>query len=669
MGAAAAGGAVALAAPSSASAATEPDVSSYLVGRGIADSTGPAAENGLMGYSKPGQSSTGIQQRLRTRAFVIVDQASGNRVAWCVGDHAMVPVAAHGAIVQRLSARFPGMYDATNICVTATHTHASPGGCSHDLFYNLTLLGFQEQTFDALVDGYVEAIAAAHADLKPGSLSIGRTTLTNASVNRSKRAFDLNPQADKDHFPDGIDPNMTVLRFKQGAKDVGTISWFPVHSTSLPNTNTLVSGDNKGYAAYSWERGDLGQDYLGGGPGFVAAFAQAAAGDMSPNLNLKPGSGPTEDPVKNMQIIGDRQKDAAKRAWSHADTPVTGSISSIARYVDLANTIVAPEYAPDGKEHHTVSGTIGPAMLAGSTEDGPGLGYPEGWPDILAPFWKVLNQTVPTWLEQAQSPKVSLIPVGLIGAMPNKAMIQVIKLGQIYLACQPGEMTVVAGLRVRRAVAAAVGAPLENVLIQTYTNGYTSYSATPEEYDQQDYEGGHTLYGRYTTCMYAQELSRLGNALRAGQTVPLGSAGAPSPLGFLNLQPGVVYDNPPLFKKFGDVVTEPSASYGRGAKVTAVFVTGHPKNDLRLGGTYIEVQRQVAGGLWKRVHDDGDHSATFSWKRTNVLTGESNAVVTWDIPAETKAGTYRIVHHGAAKAPLIGTISKFTGTSRTFAVS
>ena len=31
-------------------------------------------------------------------------------------------------------------------------------------------------------------------------------------------------------------------------------SWFPVHTTSLNNTNDLISGDNKGHASYLMEQ-------------------------------------------------------------------------------------------------------------------------------------------------------------------------------------------------------------------------------------------------------------------------------------------------------------------------------------------------------------------------------------------------------------------------------
>ena len=35
---------------------------------------------------------------------------------------------------------------------------------------------------------------------------------------------------------------------------MGVINWFPVHPTSMNNTNTLVSSDNVGYASIKFEK-------------------------------------------------------------------------------------------------------------------------------------------------------------------------------------------------------------------------------------------------------------------------------------------------------------------------------------------------------------------------------------------------------------------------------
>lgn len=660
-------GLAALDAASAAPASAAENGSSYLVGRGISDTTGPVAENGLMGYSMPQQISAGLHMRLRARAFVVVDPTSNTRIAWCVADQAILPVAAHAEIVKRLEAKFPGVYSLQNVNVTCTHTHSAPGGCSHDLIYNLSILGFQKQTFEAFVDGYVEAISRAHSDVKPGSITVGRTKLTNASVNRSRSAFDANPDDDKKEFPGAIDPDMLVMRFKQGGKDVGMISWFSTHGTSLPNTNLLVSSDNKGYAAYAWEHGILGQDPLDPSPGFVAAVAQTNAGDMSPNLNLKPGSGPTDDPFENLRIIGQRQTDAARSAWSKATTPVTGSITSGTRYINMSNVSVSGEFTPDGHPAKTSPAVLGASMLSGSVEDGPGIPIPEGTTDPVGKLVQKLPRDTPAWLQADQAPKVCAVPAGLVGAAPSWLALHITKLGQFWFVCPPAEITIVSGLRLRRTVAAAVGADLENVIVQGYTNGYSEYVATPEEYDTQNYEGGSTLFGRWTLCAYQQEFSNLAKTLKAGQPVSSASLPPSSSLGLLNLVPGVVYDNPAIGKKFGDVVAQPKAT-ARGATVSAVFVGAHPKNDLRLGKTYLEVQKKN-GGAWSRVRCDADFDTRFRWKRKDGVLGSSEVTLEWLVPQDTEPGTYRFVYHGNAKAPVTGKISEISGTSTEFTVT
>jgi neutral ceramidase len=642
----------------------------YLVGRGIADITGAAAESGMMGYSMPGQQTSGIHQRLRARAFVIVDPASGNRLAWCNSDQGILPYAVFRAVLARLAATHGTLYTEQNVSLSATHTHAGPGGCAHDLVYNLSIFGFQQQNFDAVVDGITEAIEAAHADLRPGTITLGRGELTDASANRSRVAFELNPQADKDVYPLAIDPAMTVLRFRQGGTDVGAINWFPTHGTSMTNSNTLISGDNKGYAAYAWEHDTAGVRYLDGTPGFVAAFPQTNAGDMTPNLNLKPGSGPTDDQFENTRIIGQRQCSAAQQIFASATTQISGGIDARLRYVDMSQVLVDGRYTPDGQIHHTSSGVIGLSTLAGSTEDGPGIpGIVEGTPSPLAPLVNLINSVVPQWLADEQSPKTCVVPSGLLQATPNVLPLQLLKIGQLYLVGGPAEFTIVSGLRIRRAVAEQLGVPLENVLMQGYTNGYSQYVTTPEEYDSQQYEGASTLFGRYTTPAYQQEFAKIAAAMRDGTTLPLGSPPPDPANGTLDLQPGVVLDSPGWARSYGQVLTDATAGYQTGQRVTTVFVTGHPKNNLHRGGTFLEVQQQLPDGTWARYLDDADWQTKYNWQRTNVLTGESTATLTWDIAPGTPPGTYRITHSGDAKDGLTGTITGFTGTSRAFTVS
>ena len=71
--------------------------------------------------------------------------------------------------------------------------------------------------------------------------------------------------------------------FLHACRGRGSVAWFPVHCTSINNTNKLISGDNKGVAAQlleKWATSAKGNVSQGE---FVGAFAQANVGDTSPN--------------------------------------------------------------------------------------------------------------------------------------------------------------------------------------------------------------------------------------------------------------------------------------------------------------------------------------------------------------------------------------------------
>ncbi|MFD7747912.1 neutral/alkaline ceramidase [Streptomyces sp. NPDC059698] len=662
--------AVTLAGPSPASASETAAEAGYLVGRGIADVTGEAAETGMMGYSSFDQKTSGIHQRQRSRAFVVVDRASGKRVVYVNADLAMIFQSVRQGVLARLKERYGSLYDEANVLLSATHTHSGPGGYSHDVAYNLSVLGFQKETYRAIVDGITDSVARAHQDLKPGTMSLGAGTLTNASVNRSREAFDRNPAADRAAFPDAIDPAMTVLRFEQGGEEAGAISWFATHNTSITNKNTLISPDNKGYASYAWEHGHEDVRYLDDAPGFVAAFPNTNAGDMSPNLNLRPGSGPTEDEFENARVIGERQLDKARAIYRDA-RPVAGGVDSRLAYVDMENVTVDGAYTPDGEEHRTCPAVVGASTLAGSVEDGPAIPlFEEGMRTPVAPILEALRVDTPSWLATCQYPKASLIPTGLLSEVhpvtPKRLPLQIMKIGELHLVAAPGEFTIASGLRVRRTVAERLGVPLDRVLLQGYANAYSQYVTTPEEYDAQNYEGGSTLYGRYTLPAYQQEYARIADSLRAGTALERGTAPPDESARQFTFQTGVVYDNPPSGRTFGAVLKAPEGSYARGSTATAEFATGHPKNNVRRGSTFLEVQR-LENGTWKRVLDDGDWETTYRWTRLNGLTGTSKATITWKIAPDTAPGTYRIVHHGDAKS-LLGRVTPFTGATGAFTV-
>ncbi|HZI06895.1 MAG TPA: neutral/alkaline non-lysosomal ceramidase N-terminal domain-containing protein, partial [Archangium sp.] len=79
---------------------------SFLIGSGLHDITGPAAEVGMMGYVELKQQTAGIHQRLRSRAFVIASPCNGKRVVFVSADLGMVFQGVKQQVVRRLKATF-----------------------------------------------------------------------------------------------------------------------------------------------------------------------------------------------------------------------------------------------------------------------------------------------------------------------------------------------------------------------------------------------------------------------------------------------------------------------------------------------------------------------------------------------------------------------------------
>ncbi|OQO89884.1 alkaline ceramidase [Saccharomonospora piscinae] len=659
-----------VATPATAAPHRDPAVAGdYLVGRGIADATGEIAEVGMMGYGRLDQQAEGLHTRLRARSFVIVDRPTGERVLLVVVDSPMIFSSVRQEVLRRLADAYGDTYDERNVLITATHTHAGPGGYAHHLLYNLTTLGYHERTFDAIADGVLESVHHAHDDLAPSTLRLTHGELTTASANRSREAFEANPDHERAFFPDAVDPQSTVLRIERDGRPVGVINWFATHNTSMSGDNRLISSDNKGYAAYHWERRVEGEDYLDGEPpGFVAAFAQTNAGDMSPNLDLSPPSTP-EDFHRTAEI-GLRQYDAASAQLSRAGEPLRGGVDSRAVHVDLSDVTVRPEFTTDGRTHRTCDAAVGAAMAAGSTEDGPAFPlFAEGDNPLFDLVSDSILYEASPELRQCQAPKGVVVPIGAMNALypwvAETVPVQLVRIGSLHLVAIPGEVTIAAGLRLRRTVAEAVGAEVRDVLVAGYSNGYLHYVTTPEEYDTQQYEGGSTLFGRWQLGALRQTAHELATAMRDGTPGPSGPAPPDEPGGKLSLQPGVVLDTPPLGRAFGDVLTQPRGTYLPGERVTTVFAGAHPSNELHRGGTFLEVQQRV-DGQWLRIADDGDWSTTLRWSRRGLSASE--VTVSWDVPADAGPGPYRIRYHGDAKG-LSGAVRDFTGTSDEFRVS
>ncbi|WP_010539874.1 neutral/alkaline non-lysosomal ceramidase N-terminal domain-containing protein [Dietzia alimentaria] len=666
-GAAALGGATAL--QSLLPAVASGQATAMYVGRGIGDITGEPLGAGMNGYADTEQHSVGLHLRQRARAFVLADSSSSPRFVHVTAEIGLIFQSIQQEVLRRLAAEFGETYHEGNVVVTATHTHVAPGGTSGHPMVDLSMLGFRPVTFEANCAGIVDAIRMAHHDLAPSAVGVTTGALHDAGVNRSRGSFDRDTVDERAHFPAGIDPRSQSLQITRGGQLVGVLNWFATHATSMTSHNKLASSDNKGYAAWHWEREVAGQTYLTEGtPALITAFAQTNPGDVSPNLDLAPGRGPTADEWHNTRIIGERQF-AAARAQVGRDVRSLGSgIDVRHRWVDMSAVEIRPEFTGDGRTHRTATAALGAAFASGSQEDGGGGGelpFAEGDRGGNPVVKSIADVVVPAWLREAHGAKDILLPVGLVPhAVQRVYPFHLVRLGGHYLFSLGFEPTVVAGLRLRRTLAAELGVPEDHITIQGYSNAYGHYLTTPEEYSAQNYEGGATLFGPWTLPAVQQVAADLARSLRAGTPLDPGTSERDltsqipvSPLG------NPVVDTPAPLRNFGDVLDPPLAAYRTGQRVTVRFCGTNPNSDLRRGDTYLAVERREGSG-WVRVHDDGDWSTMIVFEGFLTVT---NALVTWDIPAGTPAGRYRVVYTASGRA-IDGSLFPVRGESQAFDV-
>ncbi|TGK49244.1 alkaline ceramidase [Leptospira kanakyensis] len=650
--------------------------SPYLVGAGIYDITGPAAEVGMMGFAETAQKTEGIYMRLWSRAYIIGD--ASKRVVFVSGDLGMIFQSIKQAVSKKiaLDAELSPYYNQANVLLSATHTHSGPGGYSHYFLYNATTSGFIKENFDVIVDGIYRSIKLAHQNLVPGNVYINQGNLTDASKNRSVAAYDKNPVAERNFYSSNVDQTMTLLKLVAAdGRELGMLNWFAVHPTNVGPTNKLIGGDNKGLASYLFEK-TKGTNYSANQT-FVAAFAQTNSGDVTPNL-WGPADGVNDYARQN--IIAEKQLNRAQSLYSSATTQLSGSVDFRHTFVNFSNLYVSSVGTT------TCQAGMGASFSAGSVEDNAvSLDFfDEGttvdsldWNTNSADAFKssflggALGVLWPASTSEAyklcHAEKPVLIPTGVASFdgnpwTPPVIPMQIIKIGNLAILAIPAEVSTMAGRRLRSLV--------KNVLANEYTviaglsNSYTSYLTTREEYSSQQYEGASTQFGPNTLLGYEQEFGKLASALRNGSVSPAGPTPADLTNNQATFQTGVVFDDIPLFKSFGNVFTQPAASYTNGATVSAVFWGAHPKNNMLIGSSFVDVEKQN-GSTWTVVARDNDPSTTYKWQRDGIA--YSKVTVTWKT-SSFPSGTYRIRHRGHWKSGWTGAISAYQGVTNNFTV-
>ncbi|WHP05557.1 neutral/alkaline non-lysosomal ceramidase N-terminal domain-containing protein [Acinetobacter corruptisaponis] len=502
----------------------------------------------MFGYGQWSHRAYEKRTALYARSFSIVDQQQ-HRLIICCLDLGCITHAMRSQSVKRLQQILGSQFDENQLVLMATHTHSGPGGCAHEALYNMPTPGFVPEHLGAVVDAIVLSIQTAIEHEQDTEIFLTTQHFaedTPVAWNRSIRAYNRNPEVQPHSERDthlALNREMQLIGFYREQKLQTFISLFGVHATCLGNKLKAYDGDNKGYAAAFSEQALIQQ----GIQNPVTIFAQATAGDVSPHFHGKDqlkirNKIKGEQEYQYAQQNGRYQSELALAAFQQPLKPIQGKIDAVLSYVDLSNIEIPPEFAQGQIGAKTSQPCHGTAFFAGTPVDGLGAPKPlvKGMQFLADQFRKQKSKNPKAadfvnyqQLYASQGPKQILLeagakkilgqPIGfppsildpLIAEMnrqvkagaiqqsplvPNVLPLQMIRLGNLAMVCCPGEFTTIAGQRVVETVKQVVAdqPDIEQVWLASYCNDYMGYVTTYEEYQEQAYEGGHTLFGQST---------------------------------------------------------------------------------------------------------------------------------------------------------------------------
>ena len=699
------------------------------VGVGKADITGPITDIST-GYNSLGDLMKGLLMRLNARAFIV--ETNGEPQVYVSAELVHMTESIKPGVLKELKKRGLTQYTEENTMISATHCHSSTSNTSWYALYDLIngVPGYDDESYEVIVLGIADAIQKAHENLAPGSVTLAYGNTSIDSYNRSLLAARKNKNyktTAKNTTQESwasVSKEMSLLTFKQNGKgEVGMLSFFPSHGTSNSINNELVAADHKGYASYYVEQTK--------GDGYVAAFAQAECGDVSPNEPQKDVTAAfqrpddvdkTLDAIENEIVDGTQEATAALWLQKGGKGVTTINLTKTARtnysVIDFSNIkvdkyYIGDHYMPydDIDNAHTTEPCIGAGIIAGDEEGAPVDNAKEGavkhtfvknadgtytkqkvdfneidlsgLEKLFDPLWPYAMKLLKSdEFDEDQMEKVVCLAVGHRGweltgkpLMEPETPLQVFRIGQVAIAACPFELTTEQGRRTKEVLSKTLSkAGVKHVIMSTYSNAYSQYMVTREEFAEQHYEGATDLFGPWSGAALTQELDRLCKdsvAGRASKSTATLRDTAPAALLYTY---AAAVPTPVDINDSGKLVTDVKDTYKRGETVTATFEAANPRSisDLRIAGnkelvpdnyTYMKVQKLV-NGKWKCVATDAD---PYTYIRYHNHVSSYRVNVNW-LTKKAAKGTYRLVYYGVKKDTLIS-YHKVVGRSSAFTLT
>ncbi len=520
----------------------------YRVGISKKDMTYFEPNIGLFGYGKYEHRATGIETPLYVRTYIISEN-TGNKTILCACEIGACSDLLKNKVIEKLHILNFTEFSHANICITANHTHSAPGGFFAHPLYNFPAGGVHMEVIEKYSNSIVESIIEANHNMFNADIYLHSENIPShekVSYNRSLKAYNRNIEVkNKIKFEhEATDREMIILSIVDNHQELkGIIHWFSVHTTSVGNNHFKICSDNKGYAASFFEKNSKYS-------GCVAAYIQKPCGDISPNepevwtktRNNKPNDNDYVRAQKNGQI---QYEYTCKILEQNKGKKLQGSIDFFYKTVDFSCI-----YDRISKKQLTSPGAMGVAFLRGTVD---GWGTSNFLKYILSIFSivyrgihyissvfsgnfkqfyeiKNLQQEKKIVLETNANKILGAKNIRLIPnfvdpilreykkqykskSLENYPLIrsilplQIFRLGDILFIQVPVELSITAGMRLKNEMfKRSKTHGISNVIITPYSNAFAGYIVTPEEYSAQCYEGGHTLFGKYSLNALIQEV-------------------------------------------------------------------------------------------------------------------------------------------------------------------
>lgn len=458
------------------------------------------------GYSRNARTGTGFRTRLRARVLHLRSATGSVALVQC-------DLLGGSAILHRLVARAAAAttdIPPAGIYIGATHTHGGPGQFLGTDFYNRfasNLPGFDAAWAQLLAERIAAGVAAAVESRRPARLAWGSTEVWGLTRNRSLPSYVRNDDvADRRTGPQrtyvSVDPRLHVLRVDAVAGDGGheplaAMAVFPVHGTGVPMRSDVYNADLWAYVTDEM----AGRIERACGRRPVVGAVEGTHADVAPALH--PGMAGHLEARRIGRHVGARA--AALHASLEGELTDRVALSSGLREVDLERSrsiggVTLPRRP-----------AVGAALVAGAFENETPVIH------RLPPFRPGVPRRRaggPQGAKRVLGGPLQRLVLPLRG-FPRVLPVQVLRIGAVAVVGLPFELTVETGRRIEAAVVDRTGeAGVEGVVVTSVANEYAGYCTTAEEYAEQRYEGGHTLYGPATQAFATAHAARL-----AGETV------------------------------------------------------------------------------------------------------------------------------------------------------